>query len=144
MSRRQPGRDLPISGVVVGDDAVAVIDSGGSLVEAKAFIAAIGEITPRPVRYLINTHMHPDHIFGNAAFRDIGATIVGHRNLPRALEARGAFYLQNYRSQLGDALMEGDRDRPADACWSTIAWSSTSAGACSNCGHGRRLTPTTT
>jgi quinoprotein relay system zinc metallohydrolase 2 len=94
-------------GIVVGEEAAAAIDSGGSLVQARAFIAAIREVTQKPIRFLINTHMHPDHIFGNAAFRDVGATVVGHKNLPRALEARGAFYLRNYRNQLGDALMEG-------------------------------------
>ena len=94
-------------GLVVGDSAAAVIDSGGSLAEAHAFRQAIAEVTDRPLRYLIATHMHPDHIFGNALFRDEGAAVVGHHNLPAALEARGAFYLQSYRRQLGTSLMQG-------------------------------------
>lgn len=94
-------------GVVVGNGATAVIDSGGGLDHARKVIEAIGSANLPPIRFLINTHMHPDHIFGNAAFKALDATIIGHKNLPRALQARADFYLQSYRRQLGEEAMRG-------------------------------------
>ena len=66
------------SGIIIGDDGVAVIDALGSAKEAQHFLAEIKTITDKPIRYLILTHHHLDHSFGAAVFKKEGAEIIAH------------------------------------------------------------------
>jgi len=110
--------DIANIGFVVGTEAVAVIDTGGSWAVGMALKEALRGITRLPVRYVINTHGHPDHVFGNAAFLGSGADLapqfIGHAQLPRALAARRDTYLRKLAEQLGagaehSALIAPDR-----------------------------------
>ncbi|MFX7874636.1 MBL fold metallo-hydrolase, partial [Acinetobacter baumannii] len=60
---------------------VVVVDSFQSKDAARALLGEIRRITPKPVRFVVNTHYHFDHTGGDQVFRDAGAMIVAHRNV---------------------------------------------------------------
>jgi len=69
------------AGFIIGDDAVLVVDSFFHPNTARALLSEIRKITPKPIRYVVNTHYHLDHVAGDQVFKDAGAIIVAHRNV---------------------------------------------------------------
>jgi len=91
--------DICNIGFIVGNDSIAVIDSGGSYLVANELLKYISENFKQPVKYLINTHAHLDHVYGNVVFSD--ADIYGHKGLPKALKSRADIYQRINERYLG-------------------------------------------
>ena len=104
--------DIANIGFVVGKTAVAVIDSGGTFMVGKRLREAVRLVTDLPIAYVINTHIHPDHIYGNAAFLQDKPQYVGHFKLADAMELRRDGYLRNNLAVLGDAFAGSELVKP--------------------------------
>jgi glyoxylase-like metal-dependent hydrolase (beta-lactamase superfamily II) len=77
------------AGFVIGDDGVVVIDTAPNA--GKALLAEIRQRTKLPVKFVVNTHYHPDHVGNNGVFTDAGATVLAHRNV------RGWIHTENLK-----------------------------------------------
>jgi quinoprotein relay system zinc metallohydrolase 2 len=99
--------DMANAGFVIGSDAVAVIDTLGSAKVGQELRNAIRAVTNKPIRYVINTHMHPDHVFGNAAFKEDARAFVANHKLARGLASRAERYLATNKRMLGDDAFAG-------------------------------------
>ncbi len=94
--------DIPNIGFIVGDDCVAVIDTGGSLAIGEKLRNAIKNKTDKPICYVINTHVHFDHVLGNVVFKQDNPKYVGHVNLAEAIDQNRDFFVETFGADLGE------------------------------------------
>jgi glyoxylase-like metal-dependent hydrolase (beta-lactamase superfamily II) len=92
--------------LIVGDSDVIVVDAQSSVGRTLETLAALRRITPKPVRAVINTHWHDDHVFGNGVYRDSfpNVRLIAHAASAEDLASTGV----NSRADL-DANREGTR-----------------------------------
>jgi quinoprotein relay system zinc metallohydrolase 2 len=88
-------------GFIIGREAVAVTDSGGSLNDGRRLRESIRQATTLPIRYVLMSHVHPDHVFGAGAFAADHPVYVAHAGLPRALSLRWEYYRTRTEAILG-------------------------------------------
>ena len=94
--------DIANIGFIIGDECIAVIDTGGSVATGLALKNAVKSRSSLPVCYVINTHIHFDHVLGNFAFREFAPEFVGHENLVQEMEHNRSFFLSEFGAGLGD------------------------------------------
>jgi cyclase len=69
------------AGFVIGTDAVLVVDTFATPAAAEELASEIRRLTPLPVRWVVNTHYHYDHLGGDAVFSAAGAGVIAHENV---------------------------------------------------------------
>jgi glyoxylase-like metal-dependent hydrolase (beta-lactamase superfamily II) len=73
------------AGIIIGKEGIVVVDTMISAKEAKRFIRDIRTLSRKPIKYVVNTHYHFDHVFGNSEFTKLGATIIAQENAKKAM-----------------------------------------------------------
>lgn len=96
------GGDICNLSFVIGNKGIAVIDTGGSPVVGARLRSAIRKVSQKPILYIINTHVHPDHALGNAAFKQDHPIFVGHSKLADTMAQRKEVYLRNQAEWVGN------------------------------------------
>ena len=90
--REPPGLMVDANSIlIINDDDVVVVDTNGTPGSAREVLAALRRLTTKPVRYVVNTHWHDDHIMGNQVWRDAypGVEFIAHANTREWLPGRG-------------------------------------------------------
>jgi len=95
------------SGIVIGENGVIVIDSGGSRVVGERILVLLEQLTPKPVVAVINSHIHGDHWLGNLAIGEKypEAQFIAH---PRAIERLQAGEAEDWAALIGDMIAPGE------------------------------------
>lgn len=97
---KKNGGNISNSAFIITKNSVILIDTGSTVAYAKQIKDVIGKITNKPIKYIINTHQHPDHFMGNAAFED--STIYATEHTAKIIKEHGELYVSNMVNLLGE------------------------------------------
>lgn len=98
------------AGVIVGTKGVLVVDTLISAKEGKRLLADIRAVTNKPIRYVVDTHYHLDHVLGNSVFEELGAVVVAHETTAKEMKAAGDGLIRSANEfGLSEADLEGTR-----------------------------------
>jgi cyclase len=96
------------AGIIIGKDGIVVVDTLISAKEAQRFIKDIRAVSDNPIRYVIDTHDHLDHVLGNSEFARLGAAIIAQAETKAAMVKSGDGLLQRAKYfGLSDEAMSG-------------------------------------
>jgi cyclase len=88
------------AGFVIGDDGVLVVDTFENEAAAKQLLAEIRKLTKLPIKFVVNTHYHLDHVAGNGVFEQAGAVVMAQRNVSRWIHAENLkFFGKNIKPE---------------------------------------------
>lgn len=96
--------------IVIGDDGVLVLDANRTPASARAVIAEIRKLTDKPVRYVVNSHWHDDHIFGNQSYKEAfpQAEFVAHDNTREDMDKLARPHIQRGIDGFTKALSDAE------------------------------------
>jgi cyclase len=91
---------------IINDDDVVVVDTNGAPSTTREVLAALRRLTSKPVRYVINTHWHDDHIIGDPVYQEAfpGVEFIAHARMREYLPGQGAVNRKNFLQGAPSAL----------------------------------------
>ena len=91
---------------IINEEDVIVVDTSGAPSTAKEVLAALRKLTARPVKYVVNTHWHDDHIIGDQVYQEAfpGVEFIAHARMREYLPAQGAANRKNFLQGAPSAL----------------------------------------
>lgn len=99
---KQNGGNISNSAFIITKNSVILIDTGTTVDYANEVKKQIAKITKNPIKYIINTHHHPDHFLGNKAFEN--ETIYATPYTMEEIKNHGEKYISNMVNLIGDAI----------------------------------------
>ncbi len=94
------------AGVFIGAKEILLIDPMTGMNNHQNLLNAIKGISAKPIKYVLNTHSHPDHNGANAFFADLGAMVISHENTKYSKGKYDVFFKDTYTIEMGNESIQ--------------------------------------